>query len=78
MGWGFPGLPAIRNLPLIWLTLMVLKLIHEFGHACACKVFGGDVPEMGAYLIFSATPEPIMARTLRTAHRFVQKFLGSH
>lgn len=45
------GVLAARNLPLIWLTLVVLKVFHEFGHAYACKVFGGHVPEMGAYLI---------------------------
>jgi len=45
------GLLAARNLPLIWLTLIVLKVLHEFGHAYACKYFGVHVPEMGVYLI---------------------------
>ena len=45
------GLLVAQNLPLIGLALIVLKLIHEFGHAYACKHFGGYVPEMGAYLI---------------------------
>jgi len=39
------------NLPLLWTTLVVLKVAHEFGHAYACKRFGGHVPEMGVYLI---------------------------
>lgn len=39
------------NLPLLWGTLILLKLVHEFGHAYACKYFGGHVPEMGIYLI---------------------------
>lgn len=39
------------NLPAIWITLIVLKLFHEFGHAYACRVHGAHVPEMGAYLI---------------------------
>lgn len=39
------------NLPFLWVTLIVLKVAHEFGHAYACKHFGGHVPEMGAYLI---------------------------
>lgn len=42
---------AIQNLPILWTLLVVLKTIHEFGHAYACKRFGGHVPEMGAYLI---------------------------
>lgn len=45
------GILATRNLPLMWVTLVVLKTIHEFGHAYACKRFGVHVPEMGAYLI---------------------------
>jgi putative peptide zinc metalloprotease protein len=49
------GILAARNLPLIWLTLIVLKVFHEFGHAYACKYFGAHVPEMGAYLI-AGTP----------------------
>ncbi len=45
------GLLAAHNLPLLWLTLVGLKICHEFGHAYACKQFGGAVPEMGVYLI---------------------------
>ncbi|HED52846.1 MAG TPA: HlyD family efflux transporter periplasmic adaptor subunit [Phycisphaerales bacterium] len=39
----------------LWLALVSLKLIHEFGHAYACKILGGEVPEMGAYFI-AGTP----------------------
>ncbi|OHB75422.1 MAG: hypothetical protein A2W31_14605 [Planctomycetes bacterium RBG_16_64_10] len=42
---------ALRNLPILWTLLVMLKLGHEFGHAYACKHFGGKVPEMGAYFI---------------------------
>jgi len=45
------GLLAARNLPLLWLTLIGLKVFHEFGHAYACRHYGGHVPEMGVYLI---------------------------
>ena len=45
------GLLVAHNLPLLWLTLIGLKVCHEFGHAYACKHFGGHVPEMGIYLI---------------------------
>lgn len=34
------------------LTLSVLTLIHELGHAFACKHFGGDVHEMGFMLLY--------------------------
>ncbi len=45
------GVLVAHNLPLLWTTLIVLKVFHEMGHAYACKHFGGHVPEMGAYLI---------------------------
>lgn len=45
------GLLVARNLVLMWITLVALKVFHEFGHAYACKHYGGHVPEMGAYLI---------------------------
>lgn len=45
------SLLATRNLLCVWVLLIVLKVIHEFGHAYACKRFGGDVPEMGAFFI---------------------------
>ncbi len=39
----------------LWITLGVVKVIHEFGHGLSCKVFGGEVHEMGgAVLVFFA------------------------
>ncbi len=45
------------NLPLLLVTLVVLKVVHEFAHAYACKLFGGTVPEMGLNFIVG-TPLP--------------------
>ncbi len=42
---------AVGNIPVLWTLLVVLKVIHELGHAYACKRFGGKVPEMGAFFI---------------------------
>ncbi len=42
---------ASRNLVTLWVILVGLKVLHEFGHAYACRVFGGKVPEMGAYFV---------------------------
>jgi putative peptide zinc metalloprotease protein len=38
---------------LIWLTVIfiVLKAVHEFSHAFACKAYGGRVTEMGIMLM---------------------------
>ena len=40
-----------KNLAGLWILLVSLKVIHEFGHAYVCKLYGGKVPEMGAYFI---------------------------
>ncbi len=40
-----------KNLVGLWILLVGLKIVHEFGHAYACKWFGGKVPEMGAFLV---------------------------
>lgn len=45
------GILATSNLPVMWATLVVLKTIHEFGHAFACKIAGVRVPEMGLNFI---------------------------
>ncbi|MDZ4779289.1 MAG: hypothetical protein SGJ19_03450 [Planctomycetia bacterium] len=42
---------ALGNLPMLWSLLIGLKVAHEFGHAYACKHYGGRVPEMGAYFV---------------------------
>ena len=39
------------NLLILWLTYPVVKAIHEFGHAFATKVWGGEVHEMGIMLL---------------------------
>ena len=39
------------NLPLLWISLITLKVAHEFGHAYATKLLGGHVPEMGLFMM---------------------------
>ncbi|MBN1342774.1 MAG: HlyD family efflux transporter periplasmic adaptor subunit [Phycisphaerae bacterium] len=45
------GILVPANLPIMWVALIALKVLHELGHAYACKRLGGHVPEMGVYLI---------------------------
>lgn len=35
----------------LWFTLVGMKILHEFGHAYTCRLRGGEVPEIGVYLI---------------------------
>jgi putative peptide zinc metalloprotease protein len=45
------------NLLIMFLVFPVVKLLHEFGHGFAVKVWGGDVREMGLmFLVFAPVP----------------------
>jgi putative peptide zinc metalloprotease protein len=45
------SLLALQSLPLLIIILCILKAWHELGHAYACKIFGGTVPEIGLFFI---------------------------
>lgn len=64
------GLLVVKNLPLIWITLIGLKVFHEMGHAYACKHYGGQVPEMGAFLVLFT---PCAYMDASTSWGFTQK-----
>jgi putative peptide zinc metalloprotease protein len=56
------------NLPLLYLGMVVVKAAHEFGHAFACRRFGGEVHTMGImFMIF--TPMPYMDATASWSFR---------
>lgn len=42
---------SASNLILLWFTIIVIKTLHEFGHATTCRHFGGEVHEMGVCLL---------------------------
>lgn len=45
------------NLPYLYGSLIITKVLHEFGHAYACRRYGREVPEMGVMLlVFNPLP----------------------
>lgn len=56
------GILSPGNLPLLYLGLVILKTLHEFGHAYFCRKFGGEVHVMGVMLMIF-TPIPYMDAT---------------
>ncbi len=46
-----------NTLLMVWGTYPLVKLLHEFAHACAIKKWGGEVHEIGVMLI-AFTPIP--------------------
>ena len=59
---------APENLLLLWLTFPVIKLLHELGHACAVKAWGGEVHEMGVMLLV-LMPIPYVDASASSAFR---------
>ena len=62
------GILAPDNLFLMYVGLVVIKSLHEFGHAVVCKRFGGEVHTMGVMLLVF-TPLPYMDATSSWAFR---------
>ena len=56
------GILAPNNLFLLYLGLVLIKTLHEFGHAIVCKRYGGEVHTMGVMLLVF-TPLPYMDAT---------------
>lgn len=50
------------NLVLLYLGMVVIKTLHEFGHAFFCRRFGGEVHVMGVLLMIF-TPMPYVDAT---------------
>ncbi len=46
-----PDILGLQNIIILWVVLILVKVVHEFGHGLACKHFGGEVHEMGALFI---------------------------
>ncbi|UCD79016.1 MAG: peptidase M50, partial [Desulfobacterales bacterium] len=59
---------APQNLLILWLTFPFLKAFHEFGHAFAVKIRGGEVHEMGIMLLVF-TPIPYVDASAASAFR---------
>ncbi len=56
------GILAPDNLLLLYAGMVVVKTLHEFGHALVCKRYGGEVHTMGVMLLIF-TPLPYMDAT---------------
>jgi putative peptide zinc metalloprotease protein len=59
---------AASNLVWLYLGIVVVKSLHELGHAAACKHFGGEVHTLGLMLLFFS-PLPYVDVTSSWAFR---------
>ncbi|WP_044408951.1 PqqD family peptide modification chaperone [Thiomicrospira microaerophila] len=62
------GILALDNLIWLYVSMFVLKIFHELGHAIVCKKYGGNVHTMGImFIVF--TPLPYMDASASWAMR---------
>lgn len=48
------GLLSLSNLPVLYVAIAIVKVIHELAHAFVCKRYGGQVPVFGIMLLVLA------------------------
>jgi putative peptide zinc metalloprotease protein len=48
----FQHIYRLDTLLILWLTVLLVSVMHEFAHGLTCKHFGGEVREIGFMLIF--------------------------
>jgi len=72
------GILAPDNLIFLYASLVLVKTLHEFGHAIACKYFGGEVHTIGVMLLVF-TPLPYMDATSSWSfrNRWHRAFVGA-
>lgn len=72
------GLFSLSNLPWLFLSLTVMKLLHETGHAFVCKRFGGKVHAFGVmFLIMTPLPYVDMASAWSFKNRYQRALVGA-
>ncbi len=61
---------TIYNIPILLVSLWLVKAIHEFGHGLTCKNYGGEVHEVGfLFLVFM----PMLYCNVTDSWRFPNK-----
>jgi putative peptide zinc metalloprotease protein len=72
------GILAASNLFMLYIGIVIIKIIHELGHAFAVRRFGGEVHAMGIMLLV-LTPLPYTDATASWAFRSKWKriFVGA-
>ena len=69
-----PQTITIAHAVVFVLTALVVVLIHELGHAFACKYFGGEVRELGFMLLYF---QPAFYCDVSDAWTFPERTQGS-
>jgi putative peptide zinc metalloprotease protein len=67
-----------ENVFMLWVTFVLIKFIHECGHAFSCRRFGGEVHEMGImFLVFIPTPYVDASTAWAFSNKWKRMFVGA-
>jgi putative peptide zinc metalloprotease protein len=68
---------APGNWVYLWIMFVLIKFIHELGHAFSCRRFGGECHEMGVmFLVFIPTPYVDASSAWAFPSRWHRMFVG--
>ncbi len=66
------------NWPFLWATFVLIKAIHELGHAFACRRFGGEVHELGImFLVLVPAPYVDASSAWSFPNKWARIFVGA-
>jgi len=66
------------NWPFLWATFVLIKAIHELGHAFSCRRFGGEVHELGVmFLVFVPAPYVDASTAWGLSSKWKRIFVGA-
>ncbi len=67
-----------KNWMWLWAVFVLIKLIHELGHAFSCRRFGGECHELGImFLVFIPTPYVDASSAWAFPNRWHRMFVGA-
>ena len=67
-----------KNWLWLWAVFVLIKLIHELGHAFGCRRFGGECHELGImFLVFIPTPYVDASAAWAFPNRWHRMFVGA-
>lgn len=71
------GIFTLTNLPLLYVSIFVLKVFHELAHAIVCKKYGASVHTMGImFIIFTPLPYIDASSSWSMRSRWHRVFVG--
>ena len=72
------GFLSHQNLIFLYIALVIIKSLHEIGHAFACKRFGGEVHTIGVMLlVFTPLPYIDVTSSWRFQKRWQRVLVGA-